>query len=72
MEETNITGRQNIALLQQWLLEQGRCLCCGQPLVTNGQVEGEGVIITCPCQEKYFYLPKINIYKRLIKPNDAA
>ncbi|HUV72332.1 MAG TPA: hypothetical protein VMW25_04930 [Clostridia bacterium] len=58
--------RQIVAPLQQWLLEQGRCVVCGQGLSKGSRekVSG-GVVVGCSCGQQYFYLPKGKIYKRL-------
>jgi len=57
---------QNIVLLQQWLLEQGRCVVCGS-FLTKGEKKpfGTGLKIICSCNQVYFYLPLANLYKRL-------
>lgn len=58
--------QQIVAPLQQWLLEQGRCVGCGTSL-SRGKKETTrgGEIIACSCGESYLYLPKANLYKRL-------
>lgn len=56
--------QQVVAPLQQWLLEQGKCLTCGEAL--KPEVKGsKATVVKCPCGETYLYLPKANLYKRL-------
>jgi DNA-directed RNA polymerase subunit RPC12/RpoP len=52
--------------VQQWLLEQGKCVGCGMSLA-DGEREpmAGGEVITCGCGQRYFHLPKANLYKRL-------
>lgn len=49
---------QIIVPIQQWLLEQGKCLACGRKL--RG-----GEVIKCPCGESYLRLPRANLLKKL-------
>jgi DNA-directed RNA polymerase subunit RPC12/RpoP len=65
MEKRSIL-QQIFAPVQQWLLEQGKCVACGGDL-SAGEREpiAGGEVITCPCGEQYFHLPKAQLYKRL-------
>ena len=58
--------QQIVAPLQQWLLEQGRCVGCGSLLSPKKNVaKPGGEVIVCACGESYFYLSKANLFKRL-------
>jgi len=56
--------QQIVAPLQQWLLEQGRCLNCGATLKPKAKNAG-ATVVKCTCGETYLYLPEANLYKRL-------
>ncbi|HUW24864.1 MAG TPA: hypothetical protein VMW04_04620 [Patescibacteria group bacterium] len=58
--------QQIVAPLQQWLLEQGRCVACGTLLSHRRKEAVRGnEVIACSCGESYLYLPKANLFKRL-------
>jgi len=58
--------QQIVAPLQQWLLEQGRCVGCGTLLSSRkSETKSGGEVIACSCGESYLYLPKTHLFKRL-------
>jgi DNA-directed RNA polymerase subunit RPC12/RpoP len=60
--------KQIIGPIQQWLLEEGKCVSCGGALsahLKGNEVESGAEVISCPCGQTYLYLPKAKLYKRL-------
>jgi len=60
--------KQIIGPIQQWLLEEGKCVSCGGSLAPHfkrSHVEAGAEVISCPCGQVYLYLPKAKLYKRL-------
>lgn len=57
-----------IAPIQAWLLSQGRCVGCGQPLAQgkSGKHKGGSEKITCNCRRVYIYDTKAKSYRRAL------
>jgi len=53
--------------LQKWLLEQGRCVGCGQ-LLKNGIKERKNgaTLVICSCRRVFVYEPKNDSYRRAL------
>ena len=65
---TKMILEQIIGPIQQWLLERGKCVTCGESLSSFPQrtlVGSEAKVVDCPCGQTYLYLPQANLYKRL-------
>lgn len=57
-----------IAPIQAWLLSQGRCVGCGNPL-DKGKIEEreDGTKkVTCKCGRIFIYDPKKDSYRRAL------
>lgn len=65
---TKTVLKQIIGPIQQWLLEEGKCVSCGGALssqLKGSKVESGDEVISCPCGQNYLYMPKAKLYKRL-------
>jgi DNA-directed RNA polymerase subunit RPC12/RpoP len=65
---TKTVLKQIIGPIQQWLLEEGKCVSCGGAL--SSHLKGNGIesgteVINCPCGQNYLYMSKAKLYKRL-------
>jgi hypothetical protein len=57
-----------IAPIQAWLMSQGRCVGCSQPL-SQGKHEkykGESEKVTCKCKRVYIFDTKTSKYRRAL------
>ena len=56
-----------IAPLQNWLLQQKRCVGCGMPLVQGSKaISKEREFITCKCKRIYTYDADQKSYRRAL------
>jgi predicted nucleic acid-binding Zn-ribbon protein len=57
-----------IAPIQAWLLSQGRCVGCGNPLNkgTKAKAKNNQEKITCHCGRIFIYDPKTKKYRRAL------
>ncbi|MGI5841029.1 MAG: hypothetical protein ACOX6N_02370 [Patescibacteria group bacterium] len=56
-----------IAPVQAWLLSQGRCVGCGNPLAKGKTKEVRGqTTVTCKCGRIFIHNPKNGSYRRAL------
>lgn len=56
-----------IAPMQAWLMSQGRCVGCSQPLVKGKKTKhAKGYKITCNCGRVYIQNDKTKRYRRAL------
>jgi hypothetical protein len=54
-----------IVPIQSWLLAQGRCVACGESLVSGKtHLSGGKTIVTCRCGRMFVHNTKKNTFRR--------
>ena len=62
------TIKNVIAPMQAWLMSQGRCVGCGQPLsqAKSTKLKNGAEKIVCNCRRVYIFDPKTKKYRRAL------
>lgn len=62
--------KESFASIQEWLLREGRCVRCGQPLKEGKKQRQNGIfLVVCTCQGTFIYDPGCDAYRRELVHN---